>query len=211
MYCKKCGAFLPAETQFCTKCGEACPSPAPQQNDSEPKKEANEPQAPHPQQDVKKGTWQQVNTQEEQSRAYQWGQKEPQEKKQWQQTGNPIPNHKSHQSGQSDFICALAYIPILFWLPLVAAQEHPHGRQIANQGLVLLISHIICSGIQKISSGFFSDFLEYFIPFPFFDLSGLFFGLISLALTIFTIVGFIKTLTGSYFEIPLIGKIRIID
>lgn len=39
-------------------------------------------------------------------------------------------------------ICILAYIPILFWLPLAAANGSKYGRFHANQGLLLLITSV---------------------------------------------------------------------
>ncbi len=37
-------------------------------------------------------------------------------------------------------LCVLAYIPILFWLPLAACSGSKYGRFHANQGLLLLIT-----------------------------------------------------------------------
>ena len=45
---------------------------------------------------------------------------------------------------------ALACIPVLFWLPLVAAKESAYARFYANQGLILLIVCVILGVLSAI-------------------------------------------------------------
>lgn len=40
--------------------------------------------------------------------------------------------------------CILAYVPFLFWLPLIAHRKNPLHRRCANQGLWLTMTSLIC-------------------------------------------------------------------
>ncbi|MBR4320592.1 MAG: hypothetical protein IKI37_03295 [Oscillospiraceae bacterium] len=50
----------------------------------------------------------------------------------------------------------LASFPVLFWLPLVMAQESPYGKFCANQGFILLMMNIAFSIAMSIVSVIFS-------------------------------------------------------
>ena len=87
----------------------------------------------------------------------------------------------------------LAYIPILFFLPLVSSPNSKFGRFHANQGLLLLL-------------GGFANSIVYLVP-----IIGWIVGpLIGLALFILFLFGFINTMNGYAKELPFIGSIRII-
>src|SRR4051794_36323208 len=73
---------------------------------------------------------------------------------------NFLGNDHSNEFGTQDIadnkvVCVLAYIPFLFWIPLVAGNT-PYCRFHANQGLLLLITAItlsIAAAIVKITIG----------------------------------------------------------
>jgi uncharacterized membrane protein len=95
---------------------------------------------------------------------------------------------------KSKVVSALAYLGILFFLPLVAYPESQFGRFHANQGLLLLIfsaaGNIILGIIPIIG----------WILLPFFGI----------AVLVYFILGLVNALNGQAKELPLIGKIRII-
>jgi len=101
-------------------------------------------------------------------------------------------------------ISGLAYIPILFFLPLVTAQNSKYGRFHANQGLLLLILVAILAIIGNIISfatlGIFwrAYFVMYIIWAVIYIID---IGLI--------ILGFYNAFTGKARELPLIGRFRI--
>ncbi|MCX7657109.1 MAG: hypothetical protein N2Z57_00375 [Oscillospiraceae bacterium] len=95
---------------------------------------------------------------------------------------------------KSKAVSALAYLGILFFLPLVAYPESQFGRFHANQGLLLLIFSVageIILGIIPIVG---------WILLPFFGI----------AVLVYFILGLVNALNGKAKELPLIGKIRII-
>lgn len=110
--------------------------------------------------------------------------------------------------------CALAYIPVLFWLPLVADSQNPLSKKSANQGLLLLILNVIVQVIFSVINEIF-DFTDhfFFLSFPMGILSSIvnmISIIIHLALVVCVIVGIIRTLNGEEFEIPIVGKIQLI-
>lgn len=69
---------------------------------------------------------------------------------------NFMGNDYSNEFGTQDIadnkvVCILAYIPILFWLPLVTGNT-PYCKFHANQGLILLITSIILGVATSIVS-----------------------------------------------------------
>ncbi|MDP2838380.1 MAG: hypothetical protein Q8O53_03845 [Candidatus Moranbacteria bacterium] len=81
---------------------------------------------------------------------------------------------------ENKFVAALAYLGILFLVPLLAKKESAFAQFHAKQGLVLCIAFVIFS----------------FIP--------VFGWLINVVLVIVDIIALIKTLSGEAWEIPLI-------
>ncbi|MBO5226548.1 MAG: hypothetical protein J6B17_00510 [Ruminococcus sp.] len=47
-------------------------------------------------------------------------------------------------------VCVLSYIPLLFWLPLVACNTSRYGKFHANQGLLLLLANIVLGIVGEI-------------------------------------------------------------
>lgn len=100
---------------------------------------------------------------------------------------------------QNKIICALAYIPILFWLPLIAGTKgSKYCKFHANQGLLLLIVSVLFSILNIIIGiipvvGYITWSLASLVEF------GLF------------LFGVIYTATGKSKELPIIGGIKILE
>lgn len=91
-------------------------------------------------------------------------------------------------------IAALATIPILFWLPLVAAKESAFAKFYANQGLILLITNIVLNIASSIIG--LIPFLGWLI--------GLLIGLVQIAAFLFLLV---SALQGKARYLPFVGKL----
>lgn len=95
----------------------------------------------------------------------------------------------------------LAYLGILFFLPLVACPDSKFGRFHANQGLILFIIDVAIGIVCSILA---------FIPFVGWILSSLIGGLVGLCMLGLLIFGMINTYNGNAKQLPLIGGITII-
>ncbi|MEG0457164.1 MAG: zinc ribbon domain-containing protein [Oscillospiraceae bacterium] len=130
-----------------------------------------------------------------------------------QQNGQSQPN-QSNINNTNYIDCALAYIPVLFWLPYATGNKTEFARKCSNQGLLLLIFNIILNILLSILSGVFNvlNFVSFLSPiFVIFNVifSICFFAVSGLTIASF-VIGLIKALKGEFFEIPVIGKITII-
>ena len=90
-------------------------------------------------------------------------------------------------------MAVLAYIGILFLVPLLAAKDSKFARFHANQGLVLFLAGIV-SGVVAV------------IPI----LGVLLAAVCSIFLTVLMILGIVNAATGKAKELPIIGKISLI-
>ncbi len=91
-------------------------------------------------------------------------------------------------------IAALATIPILFWLPLVAAKESEFAKFYANQGLILLVACIVLNIASTIIG--FIPILGWLVSFLI--------GLVELAAFLFLLV---SALQGKARYLPFVGKL----
>lgn len=89
-------------------------------------------------------------------------------------------------------IAILAWLGILFWLPLVSCPNSAFAKHSANQGLILLIISIVCSILGN-------------IPFL-----GFLFWIVSLVAFVFMIIGMVKTSQGEVYELPYVGSYTLI-
>lgn len=94
-------------------------------------------------------------------------------------------------------MAVLAYIGILFLVPLLAAPQSQFARFHANQGLVLFIVDVIFGIVIRVCA---------FIPIVGWIVSSVL-GLIAF---VFMVLGIVNAASGKGKELPLIGKIRII-
>lgn len=98
-------------------------------------------------------------------------------------------------------VCALSYLGILFFLPLVACPDSMYGRFHANQALLLFIAETVMSAIAVLT-GFMPLFVRW---------SGnIITGIVGLLFGIAALLELIYTLQGKAMEIPVLGTIKII-
>lgn len=100
-------------------------------------------------------------------------------------------------------VCALSYLSILFFLPLVVCPTSRYGRFHANQALVLLIVSAVGNILFRVSKAILSILHLGWIA----GIAGWFWGLLVFLLMIY---GIVHVVNGHAKELPLIGKIRII-
>ncbi len=107
-------------------------------------------------------------------------------------------------------LCAVAYINILFFLPLVAAPESRFGKFHANQALILLIASAIISVAGSIITNvwYALPFIPDFIKATVGAALGLVFWAGPVAGMIF---GIVNAAQGKAKELPLIGKYNLIN
>ncbi len=120
--------------------------------------------------------------------------------------GQAVQTYKSR--GARTWVYALSYVPILFWLGLVVEPKTPLGKRTANQGLLLLIAMVAYNIVFDILGEVFSWL---FYLFPLSVLMDVLSVAVGIALFVAMIVGIVKGAQGKLFEIPLIGKIHLID
>ena len=107
--------------------------------------------------------------------------------------------YSQEEINKDKVVCGLAYIPILFWLPLVAGTKNSkYCKFHANNGLMLLIIAIVISIVSTILG---------IIPFVG-AILGTILGLAELALLIF---GMVFTFQGKVKELPFLEGISIIS
>ncbi|MBO6302173.1 MAG: zinc ribbon domain-containing protein [Ruminiclostridium sp.] len=103
--------------------------------------------------------------------------------------------------------CGFAYIPILFWLPLVTGNT-PYCKFHANQGLLMLIFGVAVSVVSSVIGALWA------IPFAgslFSALAGIISALGSLCELGMMIYGMVNTFAyAKAVELPLIGRINLI-
>lgn len=99
-------------------------------------------------------------------------------------------------------MCAVCYLFILFFLPLISAPDSKYGRFHANQSLILFIAWMVLGVISGVL---------YSIPLIGFILGGLLSGLGSIVLLVLMVIGIVNALDGKAKELPIIGSFRIIS
>lgn len=109
-------------------------------------------------------------------------------------------------------VSMLAYLGILFFVPLVACPDSKYGRFHANQGLVLLLFGIVVGVVLNILARIFLGIAGFSLGLLYtfstiFSVIGFVFGIIMLAFIVF---GMVNTYNGKAKELPVIGKIHII-
>ncbi|MBQ8724253.1 MAG: DUF4870 domain-containing protein [Oscillospiraceae bacterium] len=97
-------------------------------------------------------------------------------------------------------VSVLAYIPILFWLPLVACGTSKFGKFHANQGLNLLLTNIVLGIAGGIIAGIFA-----LIPFIGAFLAAIINFVVWAAPLGLMIYGMVNTGQGKAKELPAVG------
>ncbi len=109
--------------------------------------------------------------------------------------------YKQNDDEENKIVCILAYLGILFFIPLVASPESQAGRFHANQGLVLLIVSVAGHFIIGILS-----FVLWFLSWLFAIISALW----AIAIVVLVILGMLNAAQGERRPLPFIGEIKII-
>lgn len=106
---------------------------------------------------------------------------------------------------RNKIMAILAYIGILFLIPLLVAKDSKFAKFHTNQGLVLFIADIaICIVIAIIAV------ILAFVPVVGPIIAGIVSGVLGLVIFALMIFGIINAATGKAKELPLIGEIRIL-
>lgn len=114
-------------------------------------------------------------------------------------TKDTTAEYSKEEIEKNKVVCGLAYIPILFWLPLVAGTKgSKYCKFHSNNGLLLLILDIVIGIVSAVLG---------LIPFVGAILGSLL-GLITVAFIVF---GMVFTFQGKVKELPFIGGIKIIS
>jgi len=109
-----------------------------------------------------------------------------------------VGSSNASQAGNENIIAALAYLGVLFFLPLVITPESKLGRFHANQGLVLFLAGIVLN-ITFWIFALAAPFLFFFTWFAW------------LAIFILALMGFENALNSKQDELPVIGNINLIN
>lgn len=219
-FCQNCGTQLNEGSKFCPNCGTpmqmesgaasalqegnpvaveaaatepmqaAASSVAVLEKDVAPAAPAQEQPAPQP------GVYQQSAPQPD---VYQ--QPAPQPGAYQQPVQGYVPSEAQMKKGMA----ILAYFGILFLIPLFAAKNDPFARYHTNQGLVLFIFMVIFN----ILSNVLTNILIEISPMLTLIVSGVF-GILTLLLCIFALIGIIRAAKGQMKPLPIIGGIRIL-
>lgn len=107
-------------------------------------------------------------------------------------------------------VCAISYIGILFFVPLLAYPNSRFAKFHANQALVVLIFSIIIQVVCAFGTGIWwaIPFLPNYVE----NLGRWIFDLVEWALPLAAgICGFVNALNGKAKEIPIIGRINLIN
>lgn len=195
-YCPKCGSYVPDGKILCPACGRlnvGVSGSARESVRSERTRTHNRIREAH--NEVKRDVW-----------------LSPKQKNPYQ--GYTYEQHKSHDPRSKDYykskfeqsrnelpeinqrmICAAAYFGFFFFLPLILLPNSKQGKFHANQGLVLFITNILIGVFTGVLSAIFGDLIEIIAAVP----------------PMLMVYGAVNAYRGNMTELPLIGKIRLID
>ena len=97
-------------------------------------------------------------------------------------------------------LCALAYVPFLFFLPLVFLKNNSSAKFHSNQGLVLLITFLVINAVISV--------IDTFLTLP--VAKNAIFTICNMFLLAFALLGVLHVCKEEDRPLPLIGKIKII-
>lgn len=217
MFCTKCGNNMPDGAAFCPKCGTA--ANIPQAAETQPTQgvgtQAQAPAAPQPEAQAQQSAPQQPSSwQYQQAPTPNQNPAQQQPSGSWSQPQGAAPSSPSVSN--SKVFRVLAYVPILFWLPLAFDPQNHDSRKFSNQGLILLILN---AGISLAKFLIIDIILGNTIGniwslFGVYSVISVLFSIVVWVVSIFCfvcmVIGIIKAAQDEYFEIPLIGKFTLI-
>lgn len=100
----------------------------------------------------------------------------------------------------------LAYLGILFLVPLLAAKDSQYARFHTNQGIMLFILDVVLG----ICSGIISAILA-FMPIVGWGLIPVVNGAVGILILVLTILGIVNACSGEPKKLPIIGNITILS
>lgn len=101
---------------------------------------------------------------------------------------------------QNKAVSAVAYIPLLFLIPLLAAGNSSFARFHANQGLILTIFTGICAVVTKLIG-----FIIGWIPVIGWLIDKVVMSVLGIAVIAYIVIGIINAVQGKAKKLPLIG------
>ena len=104
----------------------------------------------------------------------------------------------------------LAYIGILFIVPLIAAKESLYAKFHANQGLVLFIANLILVAITRVLSAVLTLVTFGQLPTMVIWISNLLPGAVGIGVLVFMILGIVNACSGEPKRLPFIGNFNLI-
>ena len=113
--------------------------------------------------------------------------------------------YSTEEIEQSKVISALAYLGILFFLPLVVQPVTRYGKFHANQGLLLLLTSVAGGIVLSILSAVFM-MISWRIVF----ISSILYTIFYLGISALAILGIVNALQGKAKPLPVIGKLTLI-
>lgn len=120
-------------------------------------------------------------------------------------TADTTNEYDSADINNNKIMAVIAYIGILFLVPLLAAKESKFARFHTNQAIVLLIAEIAVGFVLGVVSAILLAISPVLTI-----LSSLLSAAVSIVSIVFTIIGIVNAATGKAKELPLIGSIKII-
>ena len=117
----------------------------------------------------------------------------------------PVQGYVPSEAQMKKGMAILAYFGILFLIPLFAAKNDPFARYHTNQGLLLFIFMVIFYVLSNV----LTNILIEISPMLTLIVSGVF-GILTLLLCIFALIGIIRAAKGQMKPLPIIGGIRIL-
>jgi len=195
-FCSKCGAQLADGSFFCANCG----APLQQQYRQAPNQQYQ--QAPNQQyQQAPNQQYQQAPNQQYQQAPNQQYQQAPNQQSSFEQFFNtPDYTAQMHPNDiqQNKAMGILAYLGILVLIPIFAAPQSKFARFHANQGLILDIAALVLSILVGVMTSFVPALAVIFV-------------LLDLPVVALLILGIVNAASGKAKELPLVGKIRILN
>ena len=202
-FCAKCGAQLADGSLFCANCGAPLQQQPYQQAPNQQYQQApNQQYQQAPNQQYQQ--YQQAPNQQYQqapNQQYQQYQQAPNQKSAFEDFFNtPDYTAQMHPNDiqQNKVMGVLAYLGILVLIPIFAAPQSRFARFHANQGLILDIAVMVISIL--------SGLLTSLVP-----VLAIIFLLIDIPVIALLILGIVNAASGKAKELPLIGKLRILN
>lgn len=184
-FCGNCGKSITEGTKFCPGCGAKLPetetAPAAETPAAAPTPVAAPAQGQPAQQTDFVSKIQSINN-----------------------TADTTADYSAEDIEQNKVMALLAYLGLLFLVPMFAAPNSKFARYHTNQGLVLCLA-AVAFGIVHLLLTFLLLMISWRLSF----LSTII-GLLWIAFPVWMVIGIVNALNGKAKELPLIGKIKIL-